>query len=84
MTEIKSCDLCNYETETDSELKEHKRRGLHRAEVEATTYTCTSCGLEFKEEGYLQKHIENMHEKVTSNQEVNTKNVSFEAVFYYN
>ena len=55
-----SCDLCNFESEVQSDLEKHKVLGTHTAEMHEI-YTCEHCGLAFKVEATLETHIMNTH-----------------------
>ena len=70
-----NCDLCDFDTEYESELKEHKYRGLHMTESHET-FNCDECNFSFKSETSLNKHTVSVHEKkmgLTNKNEVSDK-----------
>ena len=68
MTGIFSCGMCNYDTEVESELKDHESKGVHMTENQQT-FTCQECTFVFKDELSLRNHITNMHEQESQSNE---------------
>ena len=56
MTGLFFCDLCDFDSESDDELKEHKNGGLHMTESHAT-HNCKECNFSFKDEALLKDHM---------------------------
>ena len=61
-TRLVSCNLCDFDTESDQELKSHQRKGIHKSETSAS-YKCEECEFSFKTELFLDKHTRNTHKQ---------------------
>ena len=62
ITNLFSCDRCNFESEVYSDLERHKEVGIHSQE-RLQTFCCDQCANTFISESNLNKHIKKQSSK---------------------
>ena len=60
VTGLVSCNLCEFDAESDEELKKHQTIGIHITENPAS-YSCEECQFSFTNKSLLDKHSKNTH-----------------------
>ena len=60
VTGLASCNLCDFDTDSEEDLKDHYRKGVHSSSYQEE-FTCAKCNFTFKEKAVLEKHAIRAH-----------------------
>ena len=74
-TILVSCNLCDFDTDSEQELMNHQIKGIHKTETSAS-YKCEECEFSFKSEPLLEKHARNAHKQADHHNEASESSSS--------